>query len=156
MLWGSLSFSGIRQRLPGSWLAPIWIDSGAQTPPWEPWEARRRCLREALLRETLPLFLQEAPRSSFEGFDVIDVDEASPYLQSSLVLKTPEGPGHRLPVRPYHGAKVLVGVAGGYANLPWDLHPLALDEKEDEARKPCWHPFESNVLHPRLVVVKAL
>src|SRR5215208_1968982 len=159
MLWGSLRFSGIRQSLPGSWLAPIWIDSGAQTPPWEPWEpweARRRCLREVLLKETLPLFLQEAPRSSFEGFDVIDVDETAPDLEGYLVLQPPECPCNSLPVRPDHGAKMLVGVAGGYANLPWDLHPLALDEKEDEASKPCWHPFESNVLHPGLVVVKAL
>jgi hypothetical protein len=70
-------------------------------------------LGEVLSRETLPLFLQEAPRSSLEGFDVIDVDEASPDLQSSLVLQPPESPGNRLPVRPDHGAKVLVGVAGG-------------------------------------------
>src|SRR5688572_31263836 len=88
-------------------------------------------------------FLQEAPGSSLEGFDVIDVDEASPDLQSSLVLKPPESPCNSLPVGPDHGAKVLVGVAGGYADLPWDLHPLALDEKEDEARKPRWHLFES-------------
>src|SRR5215203_5457583 len=130
MSWGSLRFSGNRQSLLGSWHAPIWIDSGAQTRPWEPWEsweARRWCLGEVLLRETLPLFLQEAPGRSLEGFDVIDVDDASPDLQSSLVLKPPESPGNRLPVRPDHGAKVLVGVAGGYANLPWDLHPLALD-----------------------------
>src|SRR5215208_6626123 len=84
-------------------------------------------------------FLQEAPGSSLEGFDVIDVDEASPDLQSPLVLKPPESPGHCLPVRPDHGAKVLVGVAGWYADLPWDLYPLALDEKEDQASKPCWH-----------------
>src|SRR5215208_4465908 len=86
-------------------------------------------------------FLQQAPGRSLEGFDVIDVDEASPDLQSPLVLKPSESPGHSLPVRSYHGAKVLVGVAGGYADLPWDLHPLALDEKEDEASKPRWHPF---------------
>ena len=98
-------------------------------------------LGEVLLRKTLPLFLQEAPGRSLEGFDVIDVDEASPELQSSLVLKATESPCHRLPVGPDHGAKVLVGVAGWYTDLPWDLHPLALDEKEDEARKPCWHPF---------------
>src|SRR5829696_2796792 len=139
MSWGSLRFSGLRQSLPGSWLAPIWIDSGAETPLWEPWEAQRRCLGEVLLRETLPLFLQQAPGRSLEGFDVIDVDETAPDLQSSLVLKSPESPCHRLPVRPDHGAQMLVGVAGGYANLPWDLYPLALDEKEDQARKPCWH-----------------
>src|SRR5215208_7016610 len=141
MLWGSLRFSGLRQCLPGSWLAPIWIDSGAETRPWEPWEARRRCLREALLREALSPFLQQAPGSSLEGFDVIDVDEASPDLEGSLVLQASECPGHRLPVRPDHGAKVFVAVTSGYADLPWDLHPLALDEKEDEASKPCWHPF---------------
>src|SRR5215210_8149535 len=49
-----------------------------------------------------------------------------------------------------------MSVACGYADLPWDLHPLALDEKEDQARKPRWHLFEGNVLHPRLVVVEAL
>src|SRR5688500_5366726 len=84
-------------------------------------------------------FLQEAPGRSLEGFDVVDVDEASPDLECYLVLKATESPCHSLPVRPDHGAKVLVGVAGRYADLPWDLHPLALDEKEDQARKPCWH-----------------
>src|SRR5215213_2397294 len=159
MSWGSLRFSGIRQSLPGSGLAPIWIDSGAQTPPWEPWEpseARRWCLGEVLLREALPLFLQEPPGSSLEGFDVIDVDEATPDLECSLVLQSPEGPGHSLPVGPYHGAKVLMSVAGRDANLPWDLYPLALDEKEDEASKPRWHLFEGHVLHTGLVVVQAL
>src|SRR5215203_872765 len=141
MSWGSLSFSGLRLSLPGSWLAPIWIDSGAKTLPWEPWEAQRRCLGEVLLRETFPLFLQQAPGSSFEGFDVIDVDEAPPDLEGSLVLQPPESSGHSLPIGTDHGAKMLVAVAGRYANLPWDLHPLALDEKEDEARKPRWHPF---------------
>src|SRR5215204_6355423 len=130
MSWGSLRFSGIRQCLPGSGLAPIWIDSGAQTPPWEPWTARR-CLREAL-----PLFLQEAPGSSLEGFDVIDVDEATPDLDDPLVLQASESPRHRLPVGTDHGAQVLVGVAGRYADLSGDLHPLALDEEEDEASEP--------------------
>src|SRR5215204_6297714 len=139
MSWGSLRFSELRQSLPGSWLAPIWIDSGAETLPWEPWEAQRQGLGEVLLRETSPLFLQQAPGRSLEGFDVIDVDEAPPDLEGSLVLKPPESPGHSLPIGPDHGAKVLVTVAGWYANLPWDLHSLALDEKEDQARKPCWH-----------------
>src|SRR5215210_4086412 len=106
MSWGSLRFSVWRRRPPGSWLAPIWIDSGAQTLPWEPgepWEVRRRCLREVLLREALLLFLQQAPGRPFEGFDVIDVDETSPDLQCSLVLQAPECSGHRLPVRPDHG-----------------------------------------------------
>src|SRR5215213_7666743 len=151
MSWGSLKISGIRQSLPGSGLAPIWIDSGAQTRPWEPWEARRWCLREGL-----PLFLQQAPGHSLEDFDVIDVDEAPPDLQSSLVLQSTECPRHSLPVGPYHGAKVLVGVAGGYANLPWDPNPLALYEEEDEASQPRWHLFEGHVLHTGLVVVKAL
>src|SRR5215211_3757566 len=135
MLWGSLRFSGIRQCLPGSWLAPIWIDSGAQTRPWEPWKVRR-CLREAL-----PLFLQEAPGRSLEGSDVIDVVEAPPDLEGSLVLEPPECPGHSLPIGPDHGAEVLVSVAGRYADLPGDLYSLALDEKEDEAREPCRHLF---------------
>src|SRR4051812_50056091 len=77
-------------------------------------------------------FLQKPPGHSLEGFDISDVDEASPDLQSPLVLKTPESPRHSLPVRPDHGAKVLVGVAGGYPDLPWDLHPLALYENEDQ------------------------
>src|SRR5215211_2030575 len=104
MLWGSLRFSGIRQCLPGSWLAPIWIDSGARTRPWEPWEARRRCLREVLLREALPLYLQQASGRPFEGFEVIDVDETAPNLECPLVLQASECPGHSLPIRPDHGA----------------------------------------------------
>src|SRR5829696_647618 len=104
MSWGSLRFSGLRQCLPGSWLAPIWIDSGAETLPWEPWEARRWCLRKILLREALSLFLQEAPGRSLEGFDVIDVDEASPDLECPLVLKAPKSPGNSLPIGPDHGA----------------------------------------------------
>src|SRR5215218_4283222 len=127
----------------------IWMCSGARRPGNA---EQSRLLLEALCSS----FLQEAPGSSLEGFDVIYVDEASPDLDRSLVLQPPESPGHSLPVRPDHGAKVLVGVAGGDADLPWDLHPLALDEKEDQARKPCWHLFESNVLHTSLVVVKAL
>src|SRR5215203_2230022 len=127
----------------------IWICSGARHLG----NAEEGRLRGGAL---CSCFLQEAPRSSLEGFDVIDVDEASPDLQSPIVLQPPECPGNSLPVRPDHGAKVLMGVAGWYANLPWDLHPLALDEKEDQARKPRWHLFESNVLHPRLVEVKAL
>src|SRR5215216_4380263 len=59
---------------------------------------------EVLSRETVPLFLQEAPGHSFQGFDVIDVDETSPDLQSSLVLKPTECPCNSLPVGPDHGA----------------------------------------------------
>src|SRR5215203_5353016 len=110
----------------------IWRCSGARGPG----NAEQSSLRGGAL---CSCFLQEAPGRSLEGFDVIDVDEASPDLECSLVLKPTECPGHSLPVRPDHGAKVLVGVAGGYADLPWDLYPLALDEKEDEASKPCWH-----------------
>ena len=66
--------------------------------------------------------------------DVFDVDETPPDLECPIVLKTPESPSYSFAVGPYHGAKVLVGVAGGYPNLPWDLHPLALDEEEDQAR----------------------
>src|SRR5215210_3400030 len=141
MSWGSLRFSVWRRRPPGSWLAPICIDSGAQTLPWEPWEAPRRCLREVHLREALLLFIQQAPGRPFEGLDVIDVDEAPPDLECSLVLQAPEGPGHSLPIRPDHGAEVLMRVAGGYANLPWDLYPLALYEEEDQACKPRRHLF---------------
>src|SRR5215207_11206923 len=120
----------MRQSLPGTEPMRIWMCSGARRPG---------NAEESRLRGLSSSFLQEAPGRSFEGFDVIDVDEASPELQSSLVLKPPESPGNSLPVRPDHGAKVLVGVAGGYADLPWDLYPLALYEKEDQAGKPCWH-----------------
>src|SRR5215208_2776749 len=109
-----------------------------------------------LLEALCSSFLQEAPGSSLEGFDVIYVDEASPDLDRSLVLKPTECPGHSFAVGPDHGAKVLVAIAGRYADLSGDLYPLALYEKEDQARKPCWHLFESNVLHTSLVVVQAL
>src|SRR5215218_9281731 len=112
----------------------IWRCSGARGPG----NAEEGRLRGGAL---CSCFLQEAPGRSLEGFDVFDVDEASPDLQSPLILQPPESPGNSLPVGPYHGAEVLVGVAGGYANLPWDLHPLALDEEEDEARKPRRHLF---------------
>ena len=71
-------------------------------------------------------FLQEPPGRPLEGIDVFDVDHATPDLQCSLVLKAPEGPRHGLPVGAYHGAEVLVGVAGRYAYLPRDLNPFAL------------------------------
>src|SRR5215210_2105967 len=76
-------------------------------------------------------FLQEANGRPLESFDVIYVDEAPPYLEGPLVLKAPEGPCHGFAVGPYHGAKVLVSVACGYADLPWDLHSLAIYEEED-------------------------
>src|SRR5215212_2211809 len=135
----------------------IWMHSGAQTRPWEPWEPweARRYVREILLREALSLFPREAASSSLEGFDIFDVDEASPDLECPLILKAPESSGHSLPIGPDHGAYVLVGVAGGDANLTRHLHPLALDEEEDEASEPRRHLFEGHVLHPRLIVVKA-
>src|SRR5215207_9710793 len=127
----------MRQSLPGTEPMRIWMCSGARRPG---------NAEESRLRGLSSSFLQEAPGRSFEGFDVIDVDEASPDLECTLVLKPPKSPCHSLPVGPDHGAKVLVGVAGRDTDLPWDLHPLALYEKEDKARKPSWHPFESNVL----------
>src|SRR5829696_8388932 len=110
-----------------------WIYSGAARRPGNPEQS------SLLLGALCSSFLQEAPGSSLEGFDVFDVDEASPDLEGSLVLQPPECPGHSFAVGPDHGAKVLVAVAGGYANLPWDLHPLALDEEEDKVSKPRWH-----------------
>src|SRR5215217_2054516 len=101
-------------------------------------------------------FLQKPPCRPLEGFDVTHVDDASPELDGPIVLQAPEGPGHGLAVGPYHGAEVLVGVAGGYADLSGDLHPLALYEEEDEARKPRRHPLEDHVFHTGFVVVKAL
>src|SRR5829696_5292513 len=112
----------------------IWMCSGAARRPGN---AEEGSLRGGALCSS---FLQEeTPGRSLEGLDVFDVDEASPDLECSLVLQAPESPGHSLPVRPDHGAQVLVAVASGYADLPWDLYSLALYEKEDEARKPCWH-----------------
>src|SRR5215203_4168925 len=105
------------------------------------WGRVERCSKEVLSREALSLFLQEASSSSLEGSQVVDVDEAPPDLQSPLVLQPPESSCHSLPVGPDHGAKVLMSVACGYANLPGSLHPLALDEKEDQASEPCWHLF---------------
>src|SRR5215212_6579747 len=105
----------------------IWMCSG---------RAKRPTNAEGRLRGGAALsysFLQEPPGRTLEGFYVIDVDEASPDLECPLVLQPPEGPGHGFPVGTDHGAQVLVAVAGRYADLPWDLHPLALDEKEDEA-----------------------
>src|SRR5215212_7165067 len=110
----------------------IWMCSGARGPG-------NAELSSLLLGALYSSFRQEAPSRSLEGFDVIDVDEATPDLECSLVLKPPESPCHSLAVGPDHGAKVLVAVAGWYANLPLDLQPLALDEKEDQASKPCWH-----------------
>src|SRR5215213_3943765 len=122
--------------------------------------ARRRGNTESRLRGggalSYSFLLQEPPCRPLEGLDVFDVDEATPELHSALVLQTSEGPGHRLAVGSYHGAEVLVCVAGGYPDLPWDLHPLALDEEEDEARKPRWYLFEGHVLHTGLVVVQPL
>src|SRR5215212_4347378 len=126
MSCGSSRFSVWRQPLPGTEPMRIWMCSG---------RARRRGNTESRLRGGVLSysFLQEPPGRTLEGFDVFDVDEAPPDLQSPLVLKTPEGPGHGFAVGPDHGAQVLVGVAGRYADLPWDLHSLALDEKEYEA-----------------------
>src|SRR3954454_5123845 len=49
-----------------------------------------------------------------------------------------------------------MGVASGYADLSGDLHPLALDEEEDQAGKPCWHPLKRHVFYAGFVVVEAL
>src|SRR5215210_189902 len=135
MSYGSLRISVSRQSLPGAEPMRIWVCSGGARSPGNPEESR---LRGGALCSS---FLQEPPGRSLEGFDVFDVDEASPDLQGPLVLKTPESPCHSFAVGPYHGAKVIVAVAGWYAYLPWDLHPLALDEEEDEASKPRWHLF---------------
>src|SRR5215203_361382 len=120
------------------------------------WGRAERCSKEDLSREALSLFLQEASSSSLEGSQVFDVDEAPPDLEGTLVLQASECSCHSLPIGSDHGAKVLMSVACGYANLPGSLHPLALDEKEDQASEPCWHLFQSQILHARLVVVQAL
>ena len=104
----------------------IWICSG---------EVRRPENGEvsSLLGALCYSFLQKPPGSSLEGSQVIDVDEATPDLEGPLILQPPESPGHSLPIGPDHGAKVLMSVACGYANLPGSLHPLALDEEEEES-----------------------
>src|SRR5215203_2595460 len=128
MSCGSSRCSAWRQPLRGIEPTRSWMCSG---------RARRRGNTEGRLRGggvlSYSFLLQEPPGRTLEGLDVIDVDEPPPELQCPLVLQPPEGPGHGLPVCPYHGAQVLVGIAGRYADLPGHLHPLALDEKEDEA-----------------------
>src|SRR5829696_5019451 len=114
------------QRLPGKEPTPIWMCSGGRSPGNTEGSLRGGALCSS--------FLQQAPGRTLEDFDVLDVDEATPELDGPVVLQAPESPGYSLAVGPYHGAQVLVGVASGYANLPWDLHSLALDEEEDEAR----------------------
>src|SRR5215217_4533896 len=111
----------------------IWMCYGEPRRPGNPEQS------SLLLGALCSSFLQKPPGRSLEGLDVIDVDEASPDLQSPLVLQPPESSRHSLPVGPDHSAKVLMAVASGYPNLPGNLHPLALDEKEDQASKPCWH-----------------
>src|SRR5215210_7294213 len=130
MSWSSLKFNAWRQRLPGTEPMRIWMCSGGARCPGNP--------ESSLRGAPCSSFLQEPPGRSLQGFDVLDVDDATPDLEGTLVLQAPECPRHSFAVGPDHGAKVLVGVAGWYANLPWDLLPLALDEEEDEARKPCW------------------
>src|SRR5215210_7326017 len=125
------------QRLPGKEPTQSWMCSGGARSPGNTEKGSLRGGGGALCSS----FLQEATGRSLEDFDVLDVDEATPYLQGTLVLKAPEGPGHGFAVGPDHGAKVLVGVAGRYADLPWELHPLSLDEEEDQARKPRRHLF---------------
>src|SRR5215212_4623881 len=124
------------QPLPGTGPMRIWMCSGGARCPGN---AESRLRGGGAL--SYSFLLQEATGRSLESFDVLDVDEATPELHSALVLKLPESPGHGLAVGPDHGAKVLVAVARGYADLPGDLHPLALDEEEDQARKPRWHLF---------------
>src|SRR5215203_3115315 len=129
MSCGSSRCSAWRQPLRGIEPTRSWMCSG---------RARRRGNTESRLRGggvlSYSFLLQEPPGSTLEGLDVLDIDEAPPELDGSLVLQASESPRHRLPIGPYHGAKVLVGVAGRYPDLPGDLHPLALDEEEDEAR----------------------
>src|SRR5215210_7677674 len=119
MSQGYWRISASRQRLPGRRRTPIWMCSGGARCPGN---AEQRRLRGG--GALCSSFLQEAPGRSLEGLDVSDVDEASPDLQSPIVLKPPESPRYRLPVGPDHGAKVLVRVAGWYADLSGDLHPL--------------------------------
>ena len=97
--------------------------------------------RGPLKRGSLPSSSKRRSSSSLESSEVFDVDEAPPELEGTLVLQASECSGHSLPIGPDHGAKVLMSVACGYANLPGSLHPLALDEEEDQASEPCWHLF---------------
>src|SRR5215203_3010676 len=108
MSCGSSRCSAWRQPLPGIEPTQIWICSGRASCPGN---AESRLRGGGVLSY---FFLQEPPCSTLEGLDVLDIDEATPELEHPLVLEAPEGPGHRLPIGPYHGAKMLVGVASGY------------------------------------------
>jgi hypothetical protein len=72
---------------------------------------------------------------ALQGLLVPYVDPTPLQLHDPLVLEPPQGTGHRHPVGPYHGAKLLVGVGG------WQLvtssvvhHPLVLAQPQDLAR----------------------
>ena len=67
-----------------------------------------------------------------KSFDIPNVDEATPQLYCSFILKLGERPGYSLPVSPDHGAQTLVGVVMRYLDILKSLYPLSFAEKEDE------------------------
>src|SRR5215208_428020 len=62
-----------------------------------------------------------------QSLDVCQVYPTAKHLHCSQVLQLAEGPGNSHPVRPDHGAQMLVGVVGGYLDLLACSHlPFAL------------------------------
>src|SRR5215216_5156466 len=76
-----------------------------------------------------------ATGDSPKGLDITNVDEASPQLYCSFILKLGESPGYSLPVSSDHGAQTLVGVVLGYLDILTSHYPLSFTEKEDEIRQ---------------------
>jgi hypothetical protein len=97
------------------------------------------------------------PGHPTQGLYVRHVDQAPLQLHDPCVLEPGEGLSHRLPVGADHGGQVLMGVVGGYLHVVLtDYHPLALDEREDEARQPGGHTLEGNVFQTDLVAPEPL
>src|SRR5215218_3147806 len=71
---------------------------------------------------------------SAKSIHILNMDEASPQLYSSLVLEQPESPGNSLSVSPDHGAQTLVSVMMGYLDVLAGHYPLSFTEKENEIR----------------------
>src|SRR5215207_6018411 len=101
--WSFSTSSGRRRRPPSTGRTRIWMRSGRARRSGRKWP--RGAEGHSGGGGLFSSFLQETPGRPLEGFDVLDVDETSPDLECSLVLKTPEGPGHGFAVGPDHGAQ---------------------------------------------------
>src|SRR5215204_1930291 len=97
----------------------------------EGYERKERDLRVYVLRDVLR---GRATSNSPKSFDIPNVDEASPQLYGSFILKRGESPGYSLSVSPDHGAQTLVGVVLGYLDILTSHYSLSFAEKEDEVR----------------------